>query len=238
MRLDYKNGILLLLPLRFCRRDRWQDELPNRVDGLDPIHHQGKYLTSAGLPRNSYWPIIRLLSRSWHMYPLGFIFGLGFETATEVALFGISATAAGKGLSISSMMVFPLLFTAGMTLVDTTDRILMVGASGWALVKPIRKLHYNMTITLISLSWRWLSPASRPSTCLEINWASLVVSGNLWEVRMSIWGPRLHYHCHLCRQLGGINAGLSVRRLSSTRIVEAATLRDRPARHRWPSSRP
>ena len=96
-------------------------------------------------------PVFRMLSRSWHMYPVGFLFGLGFDTATEVALFGISAAAAAKGLSIGAMMIFPVLFAAGMVLVDTTDGILMVGAYGWAFVKPIRKLYYNMTITFVSV---------------------------------------------------------------------------------------
>ncbi len=95
--------------------------------------------------------IFGIISKPWHMYPLGLLFAFGFETATEVALFGISATAAGKGLSISSMMVFPMLFAVGMILVDTTDGILMVGAYGWAFVKPIRKLYYNMTITFVSV---------------------------------------------------------------------------------------
>jgi high-affinity nickel-transport protein len=85
------------------------------------------------------------------MYPIGLLFGLGFDTATEVALLGISAAAAAKGLSVVAMAVFPVLFTAGMTLVDTTDGILMVGAYGWAFMKPIRKLYYNLTITFASI---------------------------------------------------------------------------------------
>jgi nickel/cobalt transporter (NiCoT) family protein len=92
-----------------------------------------------------------LIGRSWHMYPLGFLFGLGFDTATEVGLLGISATAAARGLPIWSILVFPTLFTAGMALIDSTDSILMVGAYGWAFVKPIRKLYYNMTITFVSI---------------------------------------------------------------------------------------
>ncbi len=85
------------------------------------------------------------------MYLLGFLFGLGFDTATEVGLLGISATEASKGLAIWSILVFPALFTAGMALVDSTDSILMLGAYGWAFVKPIRKLYYNMTITFVSV---------------------------------------------------------------------------------------
>ena len=104
-----------------------------------------------GFAARIFRPLFKLLSRSWHMYPVGFLFGLGFDTATEVAILGLSAAAASKGLSIGSMMVFPVLFTAGMTLVDTTDGILMIGAYGWAFVKPIRKLYYNMTLTFVSV---------------------------------------------------------------------------------------
>ena len=85
------------------------------------------------------------------MYPLGLLFGLGFDTATEVGLLGISASQASQGLPIWSILVFPALFTAGMTLFDTTDSILMLGAYGWAFVKPIRKLYYNLTITAVSV---------------------------------------------------------------------------------------
>jgi high-affinity nickel-transport protein len=95
--------------------------------------------------------LFRLIGQSWQMYPLGFLFGLGFDTATEVGLLGISATEASRGLPVWSILVFPALFTAGMALVDTTDGILMLGAYGWAFVKPMRKLYYNMTITFVSI---------------------------------------------------------------------------------------
>jgi high-affinity nickel-transport protein len=95
--------------------------------------------------------LFRLINHSWQMYPVGFLFGLGFDTATEVGLLGISATAAAKGMSIWAILVFPTLFTVGMALVDSTDSILMLGAYGWAFVKPIRKLYYNMTITFVSI---------------------------------------------------------------------------------------
>jgi high-affinity nickel-transport protein len=95
--------------------------------------------------------LFRLIEHSWQMYPVGFLFGLGFDTATEVGLLGISATEATRGLPVWSILVFPTLFTAGMALIDTTDSILMLGAYGWAFVKPIRKLYYNLTITLVSV---------------------------------------------------------------------------------------
>lgn len=96
-------------------------------------------------------PLFRLIEKSWHMYFLGFLFGLGFDTATEVGLLGISAAEAGKGMPIWSILVFPVLFTAGMSLIDTTDGVLMLGAYGWAFLKPIRKLYYNLTITFVSV---------------------------------------------------------------------------------------
>ncbi|MFM0505451.1 HoxN/HupN/NixA family nickel/cobalt transporter [Paraburkholderia caffeinilytica] len=108
-------------------------------------------LADRGFLARIFRPMFRLITKSWHMYFLGFLFGLGFDTATEVGLLGISAASAAQGLPIWSILVFPVLFTAGMTLVDTTDSILMLGAYGWAFVKPIRKLYYNITITTISV---------------------------------------------------------------------------------------
>jgi high-affinity nickel-transport protein len=108
-------------------------------------------LGSRGLLSRVFRPMFRMITRSWHMYPLGVLFGLGFDTATEIGLLGVSATEASKGLSFWSVLVFPILFAAGMSLIDTTDNILMLGAYGWAFVKPIRKLYYNITITCISV---------------------------------------------------------------------------------------
>ena len=103
-----------------------------------------------GVMARLFRPLFGLMTASWHMYPLGFLFGLGFETATEVALLGMSAEQAARGADLATILMFPALFTVGMTLIDTTDGVLMLGAYGWAFVKPIRKLYYNMTITLVS----------------------------------------------------------------------------------------
>jgi nickel/cobalt transporter (NiCoT) family protein len=108
-------------------------------------------LNSRGLLTRLFRPMFALIRESWHMYPLGVLFGLGFDTATEIGLLGLSAAEASKGLSFWSILVFPALFAAGMSLIDTTDNILMLGAYGWAFVKPIRKLYYNLTITLVSV---------------------------------------------------------------------------------------
>jgi nickel/cobalt transporter (NiCoT) family protein len=104
-----------------------------------------------GILSRLFRPMFRMITRSWHMYPLGILFGLGFDTATEIGLLGISAAEASKGLPVWAILVFPVLFAAGMSLIDTTDNILMLGAYGWAFVKPIRKLYYNITITSVSV---------------------------------------------------------------------------------------
>ena len=108
-------------------------------------------LAKGGFLARIFRPMFKMITRSWQMYPLGFLFGLGFDTATEVGVLGISAAGASQGLPIWSILVFPALFTAGMSLIDTTDSVLMLGAYGWAFVKPIRKLYYNMTITSVSV---------------------------------------------------------------------------------------
>ena len=108
-------------------------------------------LASRGFLSRLFRPMFAMIRRSWHMYPLGVLFGLGFDTATEIGLLGISAAEASKGLPLWSIMAFPALFAAGMSLIDTTDNILMLGAYGWAFIKPVRKLYYNMTITFVSV---------------------------------------------------------------------------------------
>ena len=108
-------------------------------------------LNQRGLLGRFFRPLFQLIDQSWKMYPLGLLFGLGFDTATEVGLLGISAQQASAGLPIWSILIFPALFTAGMCLIDTTDGILMLGAYSWAYIKPIRKLYYNLTITLVSV---------------------------------------------------------------------------------------
>jgi len=109
------------------------------------------FLAQRGLMGRLFRRLFRLIAHSWQMYPLGFLFGLGFDTATEIGLLGLSASEAAQELPIWAVMIFPVLFTAGMTLVDTTDGVLMLGAYGWALVNPIRKLYYNLTITGVSV---------------------------------------------------------------------------------------
>jgi high-affinity nickel-transport protein len=108
-------------------------------------------LSGRGFLARIFRPLFRMVSRSWQMFPIGFLFGLGFDTATEISLFTVAASQASGGMTFGTVMIFPALFTAGMTLVDTTDSVLMVGAYGWAFLNPIRKIWYNLTITAISV---------------------------------------------------------------------------------------
>jgi nickel/cobalt transporter (NiCoT) family protein len=137
------NMVVLYSVCRAFRRVR--EGQPHVEDDLDLL------LANRGLMARIFRPMFRLVTRSWHMYPLGVLFGLGFDTATEIGLLGISAAQASAGLPVWSILIFPTLFTAGMSLIDTTDSILMLAAYGWAFIKPIRKLYYNITITLVSV---------------------------------------------------------------------------------------
>ena len=95
-------------------------------------------------------PIFKIVDKSWHMYFVGFLFGLGFDTATEIALLGISAYTVTQHISIWAIMIFPGLFTAGMCLVDTTSGLLILHACRWAYVNYTRKLYYNLIVTSFS----------------------------------------------------------------------------------------
>jgi nickel/cobalt transporter (NiCoT) family protein len=117
-----------------------------RAPGGGEGHVQG-----GGLLARLCQPLFRLVTRSWHMCVLGLLFGLGFDTATEIGVLGLSAAEAANGLSMWAILSFPLLFAAGMSLVDTLDSTLMVGAYGWAFVEPARKASYNVTLLALSV---------------------------------------------------------------------------------------
>jgi high-affinity nickel-transport protein len=119
-----------------------------------------------------------MIRKSWHMYPLGVLFGLGFDTASEVAILGLAATSGASHLPIGYILILPALFAAGMSLVDTTDGILMLGAYGWAYVKPIRKLFYNLNITLVSVL---IAFAIGGVEVLSIVADRLGLHGGLWD---------------------------------------------------------
>ena len=135
-------------------------------------------LNKRGLMGRFFRPLLKATDQSWKMYPIGLLFGLGFDTATEVGLLGIAAATAGKGIPIAAILIFPALFTAGMTLMDTTDSVLMLGAYGWAFVKPIRKLYYNLNITFVSVLVALVIGAIE---ALSVITSQLNLSGGLWD---------------------------------------------------------
>ena len=135
-------------------------------------------LANRGALSRIFKSVFRLIQHSWQMYPLGFLFGLGFDTATEIGLLGISATIASNGVSGWSLLIFPALFTAGMALMDTLDSILMLGAYGWAFVKPIRKLYYNLIITGVSVVVALLIGSVE---ALGLIASKLALHGSFWE---------------------------------------------------------
>ena len=139
-----------------------------------------EYLNQRGLLARLFRPIIKQVDSSWKMYPVGLLFGLGFDTATEVGLLGIVATSGAAGtahLPVAFILVFPLMFMAGMTLIDTSDSVLMLGAYGWAFVKPIRKLYYNLNITLISVL---VALVIGMMEALQVLGHELSLSGGFW----------------------------------------------------------
>jgi high-affinity nickel-transport protein len=136
-------------------------------------------LANRGFLARLFKSVFGVVRKSWHMYPVGFLFGLGFDTATEIGLLGISATQAASGMSFWSIMVFPALFTAGMALVDTTDSVAMVGAYGWAFVNPVRKLWYNLTITAASVA---VAIFIGGVEALGLVGDKLALSGGVWDV--------------------------------------------------------
>jgi high-affinity nickel-transport protein len=109
-------------------------------------------LNRRGLMNRVYGRFTRAVRKPWQMYPLGILFGLGFDTATEVALLFLAAGAAGAGLPFYAILCLPVLFAAGMSLLDTIDGSFMNFAYGWAFSQPVRKVYYNLTITGLSVA--------------------------------------------------------------------------------------
>lgn len=110
-----------------------------------------RLLEQRGLMNRFFGKLSRTIRHSWQMYPVGLLFGLGFDTASEVALLAMSSAVATHHMPIYLVLILPILFAAGMSLVDTTDGVLMQFAYNWAFLKPIRKVYYNLTITTISV---------------------------------------------------------------------------------------
>ena len=136
-------------------------------------------LEKRGFMNRFFRPLFRVINKPWHIYPVGVLFGLGFDTASEVALIAISV---GIGVSTSIpiyyILILPLLFTCGMVTVDTADGIAMRLAYGWAFLNPIRKIYYNLTVTVISVLVAW---AIGTIELLQVLSTELNLSGLFWS---------------------------------------------------------
>jgi high-affinity nickel-transport protein len=121
-----------------------------RAGGYDDEQLE-EQLNKRGLMNRFLGPLARRVDQPWKMYPIGFLFGLGFDTATEVALLVLAGTAVAGGLPFYAILSLPILFAAGMSLFDTADGCFMNFAYDWAFAKPVRKVYYNLTITGLSV---------------------------------------------------------------------------------------
>jgi high-affinity nickel-transport protein len=136
---------------------------------------------------------------SWHMYPLGVLFGLGFDTATEVGLLGLSAGVATKHVPILAVLSLPLLFAAGMSLMDTIDGAFMAHAYGWAFSNPVRKVYYNLTVTTLSVTVALgvglveLAQVGLRTSWIDFNTIGYAIVGLFvltWAASATIWRTR------------------------------------------------
>jgi high-affinity nickel-transport protein len=138
-----------------------------------------EYLNKRGFFARIFRGLFKAVDKSWKMYPIGFLFGLGFDTATEIGLLALSGSFATQHIPFIVVLLLPLLFTAGMSLADTTDGVMMLGAYGWAFVKPVRKLFYNMSITLVSVIVAVFVGALETLSILQ---SQLNLGGGLWDL--------------------------------------------------------
>ena len=192
------NLVILFGIVKVFRQMRRGEHSEDELEGL---------LQSRGLMNRFLGRFSAKITKSWQMYPLGILFGLGFDTATEVALLFLAAGAAGAGLPWYAILCLPVLFAAGMSLLDTIDGSFMNFAYGWAFSKPVRKVYYNITITglsvvvalligtieLLSIAaeklsltggfWDWVST-------IDLNAVGYIVVGLFvltWAVALAIW---------------------------------------------------
>ena len=168
------NLIVLVGIVRIFRRMRRGDfdeaELEQQLD-------------RRGFMNRFYGRATRAVAKPWHMYPLGVLFGLGFDTATEVALLVLAGAAAGGGLPWYGILCLPILFAAGMSLLDTIDGAFMNFAYGWAFARPIRKVFYNITISALSVAVALLVGTVE---LLSVLADQLGLTGGVWDLASNL----------------------------------------------------
>jgi len=130
------------------------------------------------------------IDASWKMYPLGVLFGLGFDTATEIGLLALAAGVATHHVPFLAVISLPLIFAAGMSLMDTADGAFMSHAYGWAFSSPVRKVYYNISVTSLSVAVAWLVGAIE---LLQVLAAKLSLHGGVWSLLQSLDLGRLGY---------------------------------------------
>ena len=136
-----------------------------------------RQLNARGLLNRFFGPLARRVDTEWKMYPLGFLFGLGFDTATEIALLVIAGTSVASGLPFWAILSLPVLFAAGMSLLDTADGSFMNFAYGWAFSNPVRKVYYNIIITGLSVT---VAFAIGSIELLSVLQSQFNLTGGLW----------------------------------------------------------
>jgi high-affinity nickel-transport protein len=166
-----------------------------------------EHLNNRGLMNRILGGATKAVHQPWHMYPVGLLFGLGFDTATEVGLLVLAGGAAAFSLPWYAIVTLPILFAAGMSLLDTIDGCFMNFAYGWAFSKPVRKVYYNITITglsvavafligtieLVSILTEKLGIGSGPLAAianLNLNYVGYAIVGlfvTTWVIALSIW---------------------------------------------------
>jgi high-affinity nickel-transport protein len=195
-------GVLNLVALvglaRLYRRSR---------AGATDLGSLDEMLDRRGLLNRLLRPLLRSVRHPGQLYPIGLLFGVGFDTATEVTLLALAGSGAAVGLPWYAVLVLPLLFTAGMTLFDTLDGAFMTVAYRWAFAEPVRKLYYNLTITGLSVAvalligsielvgvlhqrLRWQDPVSGWIAGLDLNNVGFVVVGLfvvVWALAIGYW---------------------------------------------------
>jgi high-affinity nickel-transport protein len=150
--------------------------------GLFDEEELERQLQARGLMYRFFGRFMRSITKTWHMFPVGIAFGIGFDTATEVLLLAATAAAATQGLPWYAVLSLPLLFAGGMTLFDTADGCFMNFAYGWAFARPVRKVYYNLVITGLSIAVAFLIGTIEIFGLLS---AELHIHGGFWDFMAS-----------------------------------------------------
>lgn len=162
------SGAFLLLLAWANSRTLWQSfrQRQRLLRGDATLDHQSHH---HGVLTRLCAPLFRMVSKSHHLFLIGFLFGIGFDTATEVAIFGMSANHAAGGEAMLHIMLMPLLFTAGMMLIDTTDGVMMLKLYRWSQFDPLRSLNYTLAISSLSIVVAFAIGCYEVSTVLQLN---------------------------------------------------------------------